>query len=121
MLVISIKGESYNLGSKIRLHFVSNTDPDSFALLTKKLDLKRTIMVNMSKSGSTAETKGNMDAFIDLLKQNGLTAGKHNIAITTKGSKFDQYAKENQFMNVFHMYEETGGRTSVCRYILFYK
>jgi glucose-6-phosphate isomerase len=116
MLVVAMKGPDFNFSKDlpIRLHFVSNTDPDYFALLMSKLDLKKTIMVNMSKSGSTAETKGNMEAFNNLLKEKGINLGLHNIAITTKGSAFDKFAAQNNFMHVFHMFEETGGRFSVA-------
>ena len=56
-----------------------------------------------------------MDSFNELLRDSGITdIGQHNIAITTPGSKFDQYAQHNKFMNIFHMNNETGGRVSVC-------
>jgi glucose-6-phosphate isomerase len=111
MLLVANKGMDYNFNSDlpVRMHFLSNTDPDSFKLLMDKLNLKTTIMVNMSKSGSTAETKGNMDAFNELLEKNKIEKkGKHNIAITTPDSKFDIYAKEKEFMNIFYMNNETG-------------
>ena len=62
--------------------------------------------------------QGNMDCFNDLLRAAGLKPGDHNIAITTEGSPFDKYARENDFLHIFHMFNETGGRTSVCRFLL---
>lgn len=122
MLVIAMKGDRYNFNAvapdrvKIRLHFVSNTDPDSFHLLLSKVRLETTLMVNMSKSGGTAETRGNMEAFNELIRNHSsgkLVLGKHNIAVTVQGSNFDKYATENDFLHTFHMFNETGGRTSI--------
>ncbi len=115
MLVIAIRGDGFNFngGLRARLHFVSNTDSDSFANLMKKLDLNTTLMVNMSKSGGTGENNGGMDFFKELLKAKGIEVGKHNIAITTKNSNFDKFAQANKFSHIFYMNEETGGRTSV--------
>jgi len=118
MLVIAYHGDNYNIkkGSDklpLNLHFFSNTDPDSFHVLSQKLDLKKAIMVNISKSGGTQETKGNMDTFNNLLSMQGLSMGPHNIAVTTPGSGFDKFAQQNKFMNIFYMFNETGGRTSI--------
>lgn len=118
MLVIAMHGDNYNIKKgnnalPIKLHFFSNTDPDSFHVLVQKIDLKKTIMVNISKSGGTQETKGNMDTFNKLLSEHGLSMGPHNIAVTTQGSNFDKFANSNKFMKIFYMNNETGGRTSI--------
>jgi len=122
MLVIAMKGDRYNYNSvnpekvKARLHFISNTDPDSFHLLLSKLNLETTLMVNMSKSGGTAETRGNMEAFNEQIKNHSsgkLVVGKHNIAVTVQNSNFDKYAADNGFLHTFYMFNETGGRTSI--------
>ena len=115
MILIAKKGNDFNVGEKlpVKIHFVSNTDPESFYTLMEKLDLSRTIMVNISKSGSTAETAGNLEAFHNLLTDKGLTPGRHNITVTTPGSPFDKYSQEQKFMHIYPMNVETGGRTSV--------
>eukprot|EP00792_Barthelona_sp_PAP020_P006162 TRINITY_DN2927_c0_g1_i2.p1 TRINITY_DN2927_c0_g1~~TRINITY_DN2927_c0_g1_i2.p1 ORF type:complete len:412 (-),score=107.00 TRINITY_DN2927_c0_g1_i2:776-2011(-) len=97
----------------IRIHFCSNTDPESFSVVQSRIAVETTIMVNMSKSGGTAETKGNMEAWAEICNANNLIVGKHNIAITTKGSYLDGLAKETGYLFVYHMETETGGRTSV--------
>jgi glucose-6-phosphate isomerase len=58
MLIVAMKGEEYNYKSEVpmNLHFLSNTDSDYFEKMMKKIELSKTIMVNMSKSGSTSET-----------------------------------------------------------------
>jgi glucose-6-phosphate isomerase len=70
-------------------------------------------MVNISKSGGTQETKGNMDTFNALLSKQNLSMGPHNIAVTTPSSNFDKFAQQNKFMKIFYMNNETGGRTSI--------
>ncbi len=115
MLLIAEHGVDYNSGGRLPLtmHFVSNTDPESFFRIIDGLDLSRTIMVNISKSGGTAETAGNMEAFNELLRKQGLNPGRHNIAVTTPGSPFDDFARRKRFLHIYHMNNETGGRTSV--------
>jgi glucose-6-phosphate isomerase len=119
MLVVAMLGQDYNMcypkTLRQRIHFMANTDADSFANVFSHVDLKTTLMVHMSKSGSTAETKGNLEAFNDLLVKNAIESpGKHNMAITVEGSYLDGFALEKGFLNVFPMNVETGGRTSVC-------
>ncbi|KAJ3445249.1 glucose-6-phosphate isomerase [Anaeramoeba flamelloides] len=117
MLVISQYGIDYNTlsGLPMKLHFTSNTDPDSFSHLIKKLDLNTTILVSISKSGTTSETKGNLEAFTQILKDQGIEKiGAHMIAITTADSLLDKFAKKNQFLASYVMNVETGGRTSIC-------
>ena len=115
MTLIAKHGNDYNFGCRLplRIHFLSNTDAESFNTLMRKLNLSRTIMVNISKSGGTAETAGNMEAFNNLLLALKLKPGRHNITVTTPGSPFDLYSRKSGFMHVFHMNNETGGRTSV--------
>ncbi len=115
MMVIAHHGSDYNFASTlpVRMHFVNNTDPESFRLLMDKIDPRTSIMVNISKSGGTAETAGNMEAFNNILEKRKLSIGQHNITVTTPGSPFDIYSRRNRFLHVFHMNVETGGRTSV--------
>ncbi len=115
MTLIAKHGNDYNFGCRLplRIHFLSNTDAESFNNLMRKLNLTRTIMVNISKSGGTAETAGNMEAFNNLLSAKKLKPGRHNITVTTPESPFDLYSRKNGFMHIFHMNNETGGRTSV--------
>jgi glucose-6-phosphate isomerase len=50
-----------------RLHFMSNVDPDTFDKLIAGLDWKRTGVIAISKSGSTAETLLQLVALIEAL------------------------------------------------------
>eukprot|EP00768_Dysnectes_brevis_P008349 gnl/Dysnectes_brevis/750_a823_4315.p1 GENE.gnl/Dysnectes_brevis/750_a823_4315~~gnl/Dysnectes_brevis/750_a823_4315.p1 ORF type:complete len:563 (+),score=199.68 gnl/Dysnectes_brevis/750_a823_4315:30-1691(+) len=116
-LLTGIHGEDYNLTQmrhgRPTLHFIANTDADSFHKVMSELDLSKTIMVAISKSGSTAETRTNLLTFIDQLKLKGLTPGRHLMAVTTPGSKLDRMANDMDFLSTFNMNVETGGRTSI--------
>lgn len=116
LTLVFARGEHFNLnpGNRPRIFFLANTDPDSFGrLFAETCALKETLMVHISKSGSTAETRGNLEAFQELLAGANLPAGPHNAAVTTPGSAFDEYAREKEFAHTWYMNEETGGRTSV--------
>jgi len=104
MTLIARHGNDYNLNSALRLrvHFLNNTDPESFQLVMKRINPATTIMVNISKSGGTAETAGNMEAFNRILERKGLSIGRHNITVTTPGSPFDAYSRSNRFLHIFH-------------------
>ena len=67
-----------------RLHFMDNIDPATFGKLHAALDLARTGVIVVSKSGSTAETAMQFftlaDAYIERLGKDSLA--KHFVAIT---------------------------------------
>lgn len=122
MLLVAKHGDDYNevmaRQGRPSLHFSANTDSESFSKLLAQLDLSRTLMVVISKSGSTAETATNMRTFMSLLESRKVatpeTIGRHLAAITTAGSKLDALARAKKFALVENMHESTGGRTSVC-------
>ncbi len=92
-----------------RVHFISNVDPDDAAAVLAGLDLSRTLVNVVSKSGSTLETRTNEElvrrAFID----QGLDPGRHFLAVTGKGSPMDDPAR---YLRSFYMYDYIGGRYS---------
>jgi glucose-6-phosphate isomerase len=58
----------------VRLHFIDNLDPDTFAGILARLPLATTRFVAISKSGGTGETLMQTIAALDALKQAGLEA-----------------------------------------------
>lgn len=91
-----------------RVHFVSNVDPDDLVRTVKNVDLSKTLVVSVSKSGTTLETVTN-EAFIknELVKK-GLDPKKHIIAVTAKGSPMDN----QDYLEVFYIWDFVGGRFS---------
>jgi glucose-6-phosphate isomerase len=106
------------LGSSARLpiHFFDNTDPagmDATIDRLRPLGLHKTLVLVISKSGGTPETRNGMLEAMAAWKSAGLDFGKQTVAITGPGSKLDQFAVENHFLARFPMEDWVGGRTSV--------
>ncbi|MEM6505401.1 MAG: glucose-6-phosphate isomerase [Planctomycetota bacterium] len=99
----------------MRVRFLDNTDPDGISRTLKTLSsrLKSTLVLVVSKSGGTPETRNGMLETEAAYKKAGLKFGKHAVAITGEGSKLDQYAKKNKWLKRFPMWDWVGGRTSV--------
>lgn len=118
MLIQSIHGDDYNMvqtrEGRPTLHFVANTDSESFTKLFKEISLEHTLMVVISKSGSTAETATNSVAFENLLKKAGRNHSEQMIAVTVSGSNLHKKATSEKWLGTFEMFEATGGRTSIC-------
>ncbi len=100
---------------KITLHFVDNTDPDGIKRLLKKLKglLDETLVLIISKSGGTIETRNGTLEIKKAFKDNSIDYTKHFVAITQEESKLDIQAKEENWLNQFYIWDWIGGRTSI--------
>jgi glucose-6-phosphate isomerase len=125
LLVIGIGGSAlgpqlvnHALGNprkdKLAVTFFDNTDPDGIDLVLASLrgQLAKTLVVVISKSGGTAETRNGMLEAIASFKAAGLDPAKHFVAITGAGSKLDQTAQHEGWLARFAMWDWVGGRTS---------
>ncbi|HUT36827.1 MAG TPA: glucose-6-phosphate isomerase [Planctomycetota bacterium] len=92
-----------------RVHFVSNVDPDDAAAVLAGLDLSRTLVCVVSKSGTTLETLTNEKLVAARFKKACLEPKDHFVAVTAEGSPMDDPAK---YLRSFHMYDYIGGRFS---------
>lgn len=99
----------------MRIHFFDNTDPDGFDRVLARLgnELPRTLVVVISKSGGTKETRNGMLEAEARFRAAGLDFGKHAVAVTGAGSELDKYAEQNGWLARFPMWDWVGGRTSV--------
>jgi len=79
----------------------------------KLISLKESLMVVISKSGSTAETATNATVFENLCTKEGINPAEHMCAVTINGSQLCQKANQNKWIGNFEMFEATGGRTSI--------
>src|SRR5437899_4675647 len=96
------------------IYFFDNTDPDGFDRVFDKIDsLSQTLVIVVSKSGGTKETRNGMVEAEAKFTQKGLHFGKHAVAVTGVGSELDKYAEKNQWLARFPMHDWIGGRTSV--------
>src|SRR6266496_462751 len=102
-------------GDPMDIHFFDNTDPDGFDRVFDKIDkhLSQTLVVVVSKSGGTKETRNGMLEAEAKFKAKGLHFGKHAVAVTGVGSELDKHAEKDEWLARFPMYDWIGGRTSV--------
>lgn len=94
---------------KMEAKFISNVDPDDAAAVLNSIDVAHSIFVLVSKSGTTLETLTNESFVKDALKNAGLDASKHMIAVTSETSPL---AKSDDYLAAFFMDDYIGGRYS---------
>ena len=99
----------YLLKKGRQIHFISNVDPDEATLVLKNLDLSKTLVVVVSKTGSTLETQAN-EAFVrDHFLKASIDPKKHFISVTSKGSPMDD---REYYLESFYIWDWIGGRYS---------
>jgi glucose-6-phosphate isomerase len=125
MLLIGIGGsalgpqlvsDALGHGARLPLFFFDNTDPagiDAVLADLAKTGLGRTLVLVISKSGGTPETRIGMLEAAAAWQAAGLDFGRHAVAITGVDSQLDRYAVEHGFIKRFPMEDWVGGRTSV--------
>ncbi len=125
VLVVGIGGSALGpqfvadaLGSTtdpMAIHFLDNTDPDGIDRVLDGLadKLATTLVVVISKSGGTKETRNGMVETQAAYEERGLDFAKHAVAITGEESQLDQVAVKAGWLKRFPMWDWVGGRTSV--------
>jgi hypothetical protein len=86
---------------------LDTTHPAAIRELTSRLDLKRTLFVSASKSGSTLETRSHTEYFWKLAPR-----GEQWVAITDPGSSLAALGKDRDFAGVVPGEPTIGGRYS---------
>jgi transaldolase/glucose-6-phosphate isomerase len=96
------------------LHVLDSTDPVQIKALEKKLDLKKTLCIVSSKSGSTLEPNIFKQYFFERVKKavGEKLVGSRFIAVTDPGSKMQQAAEADKFWKIFAGVPSIGGRYS---------
>lgn len=96
------------------LHIVDSTDPAQVKAARDKVDLKKTIVIVSSKSGSTLEPNILKQYFFEQMATavGRDKAGSHFIAVTDPGSKMEKVAKGDGFRHIFYGDSQIGGRYS---------
>ena len=99
---------------KLTVHFFDNTDPDGMDKVLAAIggDLDRTLVVVISKSGGTKETRNGLLEAKAAYARGGLRFEKHAVAVTGVGSELDKYATQHGWLRRFPMWDWVGGRTS---------
>jgi len=108
--------EAIGQKAKLPIFFFDNTDPagmDAVITRLKTTGLDKTLVLVISKSGGTPETRNGMLEAKAAWEAAGLDFGRHTVAVTGGGSKLDQFAQQQNFIARFPMEDWVGGRTSV--------
>lgn len=103
---------------RLRPFFLDNTDPDGFDRVLSQINsleggLEDTMVLVVSKSGGTKETRNGMLVAQAAFAQAGLPWARHAVAVTQPGSELSQTAVREGFLAEFPMWDFVGGRTSV--------
>lgn len=98
----------------LAIHFIDNSDPTGIDhILTRLQDrLDRTLVLVISKSGGTPETRNGMIEVKKAYESQNLDFAPHAVAITGNDSNLDKLAKSEKWLATFPMYDWVGGRTS---------
>lgn len=91
------------------VRFISNIDPDDAAMALRGVNLKKTLVLVVSKTGTTLETLSNELFVREKFIAAGLNPAKHFIAVSSQGGPMDDPKK---YLECFYMWDWIGGRYS---------
>lgn len=99
----------------VRVHFFDNTDQDGMEKVLDQIggNLGATLVVVISKSGGTKESRNGMLAAQAAFKKSGIPFAQNFVAVTGAGSELDKVAVAEGWLKRFPMWDWVGGRTSV--------
>ncbi len=96
------------------LTVLDNTDPDGMDRALGRLGtLQDALVIVISKSGGTKETRNAMAEVERACREQGLAFGPRAVAVTTPGSLLAQKAESEGWVATFPMWDWVGGRTSI--------
>ncbi|MBE7711724.1 MAG: glucose-6-phosphate isomerase [Cyanobacteria bacterium SIG31] len=97
-----------------KIFFLDNIDPDSMNGLLQVIDLKKTLVNVITKSGDTAETMSQFMILKDLMqKELGDDYRKHIVATTDKKMGVLNHIANQEGYKIFYVPDDVGGRFSV--------
>jgi transaldolase / glucose-6-phosphate isomerase len=96
-------------------HMLDSTDPAQIRTIERAVDLRKTLFIVSSKSGSTLEPNIFMEYFFDRVAAalGKDKAGEHFVAVTDPGSTLERRAQQLRFAHIFYGVPSIGGRYSV--------
>lgn len=99
----------------LKVRFIDNTDPAGIDHQIAQLgpELASTLVIVISKSGGTPETRNGLLEVQKAFRDAGLEFSKQGVAITQENSLLDNTARIERWLARFPMFDWVGGRTSV--------
>ncbi|HEX6810933.1 MAG TPA: glucose-6-phosphate isomerase [Planctomycetota bacterium] len=111
MLLADVFG---SVEAPMSLCVLDNTDPEGIDLAIERLGaLQDALVIVISKSGGTPETRNGMLEVERACKQQGLAFAPRAVAVTLPGSQLHQRAEKEGWAATFPMWDWVGGRTSI--------
>lgn len=113
--LLALEALDDDAGDGLTWDVLDNTDPDGIARITNRLGgrLARCLVLVVSKSGGTKETRNAMLLVQNAMRARGIDVASRMVAVTGDGSKLHQLAQEEGWRAVFPMWDWVGGRFSV--------
>ncbi|KAH1262770.1 Glucose-6-phosphate isomerase 1, chloroplastic [Glycine max] len=98
----------------LKIRFIDNTDPAGIDHQIAQLgpELASTLVIVISKSGGTPETRNGLLEVQKAFREAGLSFPKQGVAITQENSLLDNTARIEGWLARFPMFDWVGGRTS---------
>ncbi|KAK4434239.1 Glucose-6-phosphate isomerase 1, chloroplastic [Sesamum alatum] len=98
----------------LKIRFIDNTDPAGIDHQIAQLgsELESTLVIVVSKSGGTPETRNGLLEVQKAFREAGLDFSKQGVAITQENSLLDNTARIEGWLARFPMFDWVGGRTS---------
>ncbi|GLJ12527.1 hypothetical protein SUGI_0192850 [Cryptomeria japonica] len=98
----------------LKMRFIDNTDPAGIDHQIAQLgpELASTLVIVISKSGGTPETRNGLLEVQKSFREAGLDFSKQGVAITQENSLLDNTARLEGWVARFPMFDWVGGRTS---------
>lgn len=98
----------------LKIRFIDNTDPAGIDHHLAQLgpELSSTLVLVISKSGGTPETRNGLLEVQKAFRERGLDFSKQGVAITQENSLLDNTARIEGWLARFPMFDWVGGRTS---------
>ncbi|XP_022773096.1 glucose-6-phosphate isomerase 1, chloroplastic-like isoform X2 [Durio zibethinus] len=98
----------------LKIRFIDNTDPAGIDHQIAQLgsELASTLVIVISKSGGTPETRNGLLEVQKAFREAGLDFAKQGVAITQENSLLDNTARIEGWVARFPMFDWVGGRTS---------
>lgn len=92
-----------------KVHFLCNVDPDDSAAILAQVNPKKTLVVTVSKSGTTLETATNEAIVRAYFAKNGVKGNEQFISVTMPKTPMDN---SKHYGHIFHLWDWVGGRYS---------
>ncbi|WP_459201151.1 glucose-6-phosphate isomerase [Methanococcus sp. CF] len=94
-----------------RIFYMDNSDPEKTFDILNNIDLEKTLVFVISKSGNTVETLANFFIVRNLMKKKNIDLEKNIVSITS-GGELEKLTKKENYIH-FEVPENVGGRFSV--------